>query len=53
MTDFSVFMSLQGKSPGNSWLGGVSLTDYFLWTGMVDIKHKDFIDAVPIMRCEN
>ena len=53
MTEFSVFMSLQGKAPGNSWLGEVSLKDYFLWTGMVDIKHKDLIDAVPIMSCEN
>ena len=23
------------------------------WTGMVKIKHKDFIDPVPIMPCQN
>ena len=23
------------------------------WTGMVEIKHKDFIDIVPIMSCQN
>ena len=23
------------------------------WTGMVKIKHKDYIDAVPIMPCQN
>ena len=23
------------------------------WTGMVEIKHKDFIDFVPIMPCQN
>ena len=23
------------------------------WTGMVEIKHKDFIDAVPIKPCQN
>ena len=28
MTEFSVFMPLQGIAPGNSWLGGVSLKDY-------------------------
>ena len=27
MTEFSVFMLLQGIAPGNSWLGGVSLKD--------------------------
>ena len=32
MTEFSVFMSLQGIAPGNSWLGGVSLKDYkIIW----------------------
>ena len=25
MTEFSVFMSLQGIEPGNSWLGGLFL----------------------------
>ena len=60
MTEFSVLMPLQGIAPGNSWLRGVSLKDYkiiwkikiILWmkcTGMVKIKHKDFIDAVPII----
>ena len=28
MTEFSVFMYLQGIAPGNSWLGDVSLKDY-------------------------
>ena len=23
------------------------------WAGMVKIKHKDFIDAVPIIPCQN
>ena len=23
------------------------------WTGIVEIKHKDFIDVVPIMLCQN
>ena len=27
MTEFSVFMPLQGIAPGNSWTGGVSLKD--------------------------
>ena len=27
MTEFSVFMALQGIAPENSWLGGVSLKD--------------------------
>ena len=32
MTEFSVFMSLQGIAPGNSWTGGVSLKDYkMIW----------------------
>ena len=32
MTEFSVFMLLQGIAPGNSWLGGVSLKDYkIIW----------------------
>ena len=32
MTEFSVFMSLQGIAPGNSWTGGVSLKDYkIIW----------------------
>ena len=30
MTEFSVFMSLQGIAPGNSWLGDVSLKDYII-----------------------
>ena len=76
MTEFSVFMTLQGIAPGNSWLGGVSLKDYKItwkikremktknclgtfivlwikWTGMVKIKHKDFIGAAPILPCQN
>ena len=28
MTEFSVFMPLQGIVPGDSWLGGISLKDY-------------------------
>ena len=28
MTEFSVFMPLQGIAPGNSWIKGVSLKDY-------------------------
>ena len=32
MTEFSVFMPLQGIAPGNSWIGGVSLKDYkIIW----------------------
>ena len=32
MTEFSVFMLLQGIAPENSWLGGVSLKDYkIIW----------------------
>ena len=32
MTEFSVFMPLQGIAPGNSWLGRVSLKDYkIIW----------------------
>ena len=32
MTEFSVFMSLQGVAPGNSLTGGVSLKDYkIIW----------------------
>ena len=32
MTDFSVFMPLQGITPGNSWLGGISFKDYkIIW----------------------
>ena len=32
MTEFYVFMPLQGIAPGNSWLGGVSLKDYkIIW----------------------
>ena len=32
MTDFSVFMPLQGIAPGNSWIGGFSLKDYkIIW----------------------
>ena len=23
------------------------------WTGIVEIKHKDFIDVVPVMPCQN
>ena len=73
MTEFSVFMLVQGIAPGNNWLGGVCLKDYKIirkikmremkteqcletltvlwvkWTGMMEIKHKDFIDAVTIM----
>ena len=29
MTEFSMFMSLQGIAPGNRWIGGVSLKDYY------------------------
>ena len=28
MTEFCIFMPLQGTAPGNSWLGDVSLKDY-------------------------
>ena len=28
MTEFSVFISLQGIAPRNRWLGDVSLKDY-------------------------
>ena len=28
MTEFSVFIPLQGIAPGNSWLGGVFMKDY-------------------------
>ena len=32
MTESSVFMPLQGITPGNSWIGGVSLKDYkIIW----------------------
>ena len=30
MTEFSVFIPLQGIAPKSSWLGGVSLKDYKL-----------------------
>ena len=72
MTEFSVFMPLQGKAPGNSWIGGsffeglrsymenknkenenkIILED-FNCTGMVNIKHKDFIGAASVMPCQN
>ena len=32
MTEFSVFILLQGIAPGNSWIGDVSLKDYkIMW----------------------
>ena len=32
MTEFSVFIRLQGIAPGNSWIGDVSLKDYkIMW----------------------
>ena len=77
MTEFPVFMPIQGISPESSWLRGVSLKDckiiwkitiremktknylktlivlWIKWTGMVKIKHKDFIGAASIMPCQN
>ena len=77
MTEFSVFILLQGIRPGNSCLGDIFLKDYKViwkikvremktkqylenlivlwikWTGMVEIKYKDFTDVVPIMPCNN
>ena len=40
MTELSVFMSLQGIVPGNSWLEGLFLKDYkFIWkTKMREMK---------------
>ena len=42
MTEFSVFMSLQGIAPGNSWTGGVSFKDYkIIWKIKIrEIKTK-------------
>ena len=42
MTEFSVFMLLQGIAPRNSWLGDVSLKDYkIIWKiKMGEIKTK-------------
>ena len=40
----ALFMPLQGIAPESSWLGDEL-------TGMVKIKHKHFIGAVPIMPC--
>ena len=41
MTEFSVFISLQGIAPENSWLRGVSLKDYITWKiKMKEMKTK-------------
>ena len=42
----ALFMPLQGIAPESSWIGDEL-------TGMVKIKHKDFIGAVPIIPCLN
>ena len=32
MTEFSIFMPLQGIAPENSWIGGLSMKDYkIIW----------------------
>ena len=54
MTEFSLLMPLQCKAPGNSWLVGVQ--NYMENKNEVNenkIKQKHFMDAVPVMPCQN
>ena len=42
MTEFSVFIPLQGIAPGNSWRGSVSVNDYkIIWNIKIrEVKTK-------------
>ena len=47
MTEFSVFMPLQGIALGNSWLGGISLKGYkIIWKiKMREMKTKQYLET--------
>ena len=47
------YMENKNKGNENKKLLGDLIVLWIKWTGMVKIKHKNFIGAAPVMPCEN